>query len=302
MNKYLFSNGLDGSAAGKQKGASFIIGRVKSIVLGKENFDGSINADYNTPADIGKIRYEIMYSNMNISKAEASSQPAYPIFSAIKQLPLISEIVLIMVGPDSNLNDSINSQGYYYFPPYALWNSSNHNAFPDLEEYKEYLKEYYTLPGYSGDNQKALPKLPTGMTFIENEAIRQLRLFEGDTVIEGRFGQSIRFGSSVAISTKLNSWSTGSAGSPITIIRNGQSSNLNKDVFSTTVENLNDDNSTIWLTSNQELHIDNIEKFPLRSFNRGRLIASERVSYSSKTSNATKYSMSVNKQDADSNI
>lgn len=105
MSGYIFSgNGVENG--GKSKGSFFLIGRVKSIVLGPENFDGSPNPDYKLPKDIGKITYEILYTNINISKAESMAQPAYPIFSAIKQFPLVSEIVYIVPGPDSDLNDS----------------------------------------------------------------------------------------------------------------------------------------------------------------------------------------------------
>ena len=47
--------------------APFIIGRVKKVVLGPENYDGSKNEDYSYPSDVGKIFYEIMYSNLNLS-------------------------------------------------------------------------------------------------------------------------------------------------------------------------------------------------------------------------------------------
>ena len=71
-------------------GSGFMIGRVKKVVLGPENYDGSKNLDYAYPSDIGKIYYEVMYSNLNLSKAQYSSQPAYPIFNFLKQFPLRS--------------------------------------------------------------------------------------------------------------------------------------------------------------------------------------------------------------------
>jgi hypothetical protein len=299
MAQYLFSRSSDGSS-GKSRGSYFIIGRVKSIVLGPMNYDGVVNEEYRNPSDIGKIQYEIMYTNMNISKAESMIQPAYPIFSAIKQFPLISEIVLIVPGPDSDLNDNAENQGYYYFPPYSLWNSINHNAFPNLNEYSDYLKEYYTKPGLSGTNSpSSMPDLPMGKTFQELDNIKQLQLFEGDTVIESRFGQSIRFGSTVATSKTLNTWSkSGDPGSPITIIRNGQGSIINPDKFSMIVEDINRDDASIWLTSDQEIHIDNIERFPLRSFKRNYegSIAKENV-ITTETYKNTSYSKSRVEQD-----
>jgi hypothetical protein len=141
-----------------------------------------------------------------------------------------------------------------------------------MEEYAEYLKQYYTQPQVEGSNgNKSVPDLPVGTTFSESENIKQLRVFEGDTILEGRFGQSIRFGSSVVGSSGLNSWSKSStAGTPITIIRNGQGEMVDLDKFKSITEDLNRDDSSIWLTSGQELQIDNFQRFPMKSFDRWR--------------------------------
>jgi hypothetical protein len=75
-------------------------------------------------------------------------------------------------------------------------------------------------------------------------------------ILEGRFGNSIRFGStnnSQEISNP-NAWSdSGNTGDPITIIRNGQSSNLDEKGWLPTTERINEDASSIYLTSNQRL-------------------------------------------------
>jgi hypothetical protein len=75
-------------------------------------------------------------------------------------------------------------------------------------------------------------------------------------ILEGRFGNSIRFGSTNASSeiSNPNNWSdSGNTGDPITIIRNGQSTNLDEKGWLPTVENINSDASSIYLTSNQRI-------------------------------------------------
>ena len=75
-------------------------------------------------------------------------------------------------------------------------------------------------------------------------------------MIEGRFGQSIRFGSTIDNSkvTKPNRWSNeGNLGNPITIIRNGQTTppdNFNGDRI---LEDIDQDPSSIYLCSKQQL-------------------------------------------------
>jgi len=232
------------STAGESRGSYFIIGRVKSVVLGKEKYDGEPDPNYTGPKDLGKITYEILYTNLNQSRIANISIPAYPIFSFIKLYPLISEIVLIVPGPSSEMNDGVGKQDYYYFPPYSTWNSLNHNAFPNMQEYAEYLKDFYNNQDYNNNlrQETEFPTLPLGVTFSEAKDVRALRPFEGDTILESRFGQSIRFSSTVLASRNLNTWSnSGELGKPITIIRNGQGKQNTNDYFENTVENVNVD-------------------------------------------------------------
>jgi hypothetical protein len=237
------------------------------VVIGPEYYDGSKNPTYRGPVDIGKIYFEILFSQYEQSRSTNTTRPAYPMFSFIKQLPLVSEIVLVVRGPSFNMNDSIDEQELYYFPPFALWRLVNNNAFPDLNEYADFLNDLYTQPGFSNDiTNDEPPSLPMGYTFQEAQ-VDALRAFEGDTIIESRFGSSIRFGSTVRDSSKANNWSkTGSFGNPITIIRNGPALTGKLDVFETITENINTDASAIWLTNGQEITINNYREFPLRSF------------------------------------
>ena len=80
--------------------------------------------------------------------------------------------------------------------------------------------------------------------------------FEGDMILEGRFGNSIRFGSSNP--RGKNNWSENdSEGAPITIISNGQSP-----TGGGAIENINNDDSSIYLCSNH-----NIDNFNIASKN-----------------------------------
>ena len=97
-----------------------------------------------------------------------------------------------------------------------------------------------------------------GKTFIEKDNIRPLLPFEGDVIIEGRWGNSIRFSSTVPNSFVRNSWSlTGNLGDPITIIRNGQ---FNEPLMASNpiIEDIERDQSSIYLTSKQSLPLTNI--------------------------------------------
>ena len=137
-----------------------------------------------------------------------------------------------------------------------------------MEEYGQYVSKASSRPEFQGKTNTLTFRLPLGRTFIENEKIKTLRPFEGDIILESRFGQSIRFGSTVKGLKALNSWSeAGLTGDPITIIRNGQGQPTDTDPFAATIEDINKDDSSIYLTSSQKIVLEDLANgFPFRSY------------------------------------
>jgi hypothetical protein len=92
----------------------------------------------------------------------------------------------------------------------------------------------------------------------------------GDIIYEGRWGNSIRLGSTAkSKSIFANSWSrSGTNGDPITIIRNGQSRNATEFGAEPIVENIKQDLSSIYLTSTQSLPYDlsGLQAIPYQSY------------------------------------
>ena len=95
--------------------------------------------------------------------------------------------------------------------------------------------------------------------FIERNDVHPLLPFTGDVIYEGRWGNSIRLGSTArySVSSSLNPWSNyGKNGEPITIIRNGQNVNSSDDEGWTPItEDINFDSSSIYLTNDQQIPI-----------------------------------------------
>ena len=91
-----------------------------------------------------------------------------------------------------------------------------------------------------------------GKYFDFLDTIRPLKTYEGDTLLEGRFGNSIRFGSTLPNNLD-NPWSdVGNIGDPITIIRNGQTFTP-ESPNNHLLEDINEDPSSVYLCSNQQL-------------------------------------------------
>ena len=213
---------------------------------------------------IGTIAYD---SVLNPSGKDSFNLPlARPILSNNKAYPLIGEIVYIIAAPDTGIGKVTNSTNAYYVNTIGLWNTANHNAYPvnsnipPPSQQKTYtMTEFGSLRTVTSQ----YTKLNLGNTFIERGYIHSLVPYEGDMIYEGRWGNSIRFGSTIKTKAPevfgLNNWSQGpgESGDPITIIRNGQSLKENKTAgYLPIVENINDDLSSIYLTSTQTIPLN----------------------------------------------
>jgi hypothetical protein len=241
---------------------SFKAGRVKSIVLDENHPRFNELGGYNA---IGYIEFQ------DITTASTLSSVAKPYFGNIKNVPLLEEIVWLISLPNTNLNPTPEENGNkggittsvstYYICPTALWNHPHHNAFPlDTVQLPDTQQKDYRQTEVGNVNKATdqVVELNLGKTFIERSNIHPLKPFEGDTIYEGRWGNSIRFGSTVKTKpptlASLNNWSTGNSvsGDPIIILRNGQGQQ-NDEGWIPVTENIDNDESSIYLTSTQKI-------------------------------------------------
>jgi hypothetical protein len=185
---------------------------------------------------------------------------ALPLFPNNKTFPLENEVVYVISLPNNNIQSNINDISYYYFQPINIWNSNHHNAIPDP------ILNSSLPPSQQQDYQQTSggtvrrvtdggTEINLGNTFKEKINIKNIQPFEGDIINEGRWGQSIRFGSTVNNSIIPNPWSrVGNNGDPIYILRTGQYAD-GKDPWIPQVEDINKDISAIYATSTQNIPI-----------------------------------------------
>jgi hypothetical protein len=189
----------------------------------------------------------------------AANSLARPLFANQKYYPLKGEIVLLFSATGRDI--ITDTKETYYLNNINIWNHPHHNALPNPDTYNgihpkdnndktknDYLK---STGGLVRQVQDGDTEIPLGTYFDEKLDTKPLLPFEGDYILEGRFGNSIRFG---ATAPGPNNWSTvGKTGDPITILRNGQSDELDKKGWEPTTEDVNRDPSSIYLTSTQKL-------------------------------------------------
>ena len=194
--------------------------------------------------DIGSIRYRIL-GHGGRERSPASLGQAFPLSRNNFTYPLKNEIVLLFVAPVplSRIGGSSYTYRTYYTTPVAIWNSPHFNVHPESGN-----------PNYDG-----------GPKFRELSNVAPLQPNLGDVLLEGRYGQSLRFTGVLSDNNPLSGPANDSQ--PLTILRNGQRLDSSSG-FEPIVEDINKDVSSIYLTSNHRLD------FSLANESRGSYLGS----------------------------
>jgi hypothetical protein len=205
---------------------------------------------------LGTIQYEVVSQPevRPFNEADENIPRAFPANPNLKNYPLINEIVYIISLPNTGIGESSTSAISYYLNLTSLWNHPHHNAYPSKanEPSPPQQKDYLQTVGGSVVTILDNPtQISLGKTFVERSNVRPLLPFEGDVIYEGRWGNSIRLGSTVQNAN--NNWSkVGINGDPLIIIRN-KNNQADEAGWVPTTENINDDDSSIYITSAQNI-------------------------------------------------
>ena len=201
-----------------------------------------------TSVTIGCIRFRLLSDNsININSVEQLSI-AYPLDKNSLTLPTRNEIVIIHsfggnkhysriggdVTPNLNANTNLISKK---FDKEIKVDSSN-----DATNYQNVSSNEISR---TNKNSGKSDFDGYGEYFTDNSNIHKLKLYEGDTLLESRFGQSIRFSGYNNSENKF---------APTITIRNGENpDSLQSEVGTSTEENINKDGNIIFLGSGEKL-------------------------------------------------
>lgn len=188
----------------KIRTGKFFFARVSAVNFSKE-----------APDLLGTISYRSLGDISDITKGIA-----YPLFPHIKNVPLVDETILCLIGPSENQERSGRVDKVYYLTGVNIWNHPQHT-------------------GYTRESSEVI----LHPDFKESSDINPLLPYPGDIILEGRRGQSIRF-SEAQTNTP---WSSSKKASPVIVISNGQLQT--EQGFSLITEDINADASSIYLTS-----------------------------------------------------
>lgn len=145
---------------------------------------------------IGRVKIRLLNSNTTLPKEGLAW--ALPLETGISEYPLVNEIVGVVTYQGNlyysrkiNYRNFINNNADVGFEMTYGANTGNREEFVDstdpMEDYKGPVSKLTFKGGYGFEGA-------LGRYFMANPNIRSLKRFEGDTVIESRFGSSVRFG------------------------------------------------------------------------------------------------------------
>lgn len=180
-----------------------------------------------------------------------------------RRIPLIGEQVIVMRAPvHDHTSRSLKSHHYLYFDPYNSTDDLVLHQFPKLWSRSKHVKGGKAGPRLS-DKEKpgyTFPKVP--------KKTENIQIFEGDNIFEGRFGQSIRFGSTItgdtSVYSKKPTWKGGANTDPLIVVRVNKPTAAGNYIFNFdlknnpksnnyTIEDIGKDDASIYITSTQKL-------------------------------------------------
>lgn len=184
---------------------------------------------------------------------ESRTLLARPSNPNIKQIPVIGEQVIIFSALQQQSTNDIREIQWYYLPAYSIQSAINNNSIPGLANIEV-------------DSDLDISDIPLGQTFTE-KTVSPLQPYEGDILIEGRFSNSIRLGSTVKTNNNQDAiqntytlqptWSGDMSNDPIIILSNAHEDKSGKEF---TIESFETDHSSLYLTSNQQIHTLKLSK------------------------------------------
>jgi len=219
----------------------YSVGKVYAVILDDKSVPQSVWEANGQWDGIGTILYQEYIEGQelpleSIDDTILSQMPtALPLYPNQKYFPLPGEIVLLQNLPSAPSPITDKTEETYYSTVINAWNSPQFNGL-FVEENKELLYN----------------------SFTQNQDFRGLQTFEGDYILEGRFGNSIRFGSTNKSGNQdLSPWSTNPGeidSNPITLLTNLHNYKVSgSDLY---VENINNDGSSVYLTSYQSIPLN----------------------------------------------
>jgi hypothetical protein len=201
------------------------------------------------PNYIQGIKCKVLGPGISEDDGDASTTMAKPINPNLRRVPLQGEIVMLIKAPSAAVASFTNNTTLYYLDVINIQSLIDHNSVPTAGKIS--VGGISLSAGAGATLQSGTPAVDKN--FPENNKTAFIQHYVGDVILEGRYGQSLRFSSTQknkGIFQKPTFWEQGSPGDPITVLRNSKFQGPAHKLYA---EDLEKDDSLIILTSDQKL-------------------------------------------------
>lgn len=220
-------------------------GLVEDVILNERHPEYSV--DYGS--NIGMVQVRMIPDDRGVPKNELNW--AMPLDSTIREYPLKNEMVMVFYSIGRlfytrriNINNKITENSWPGLSKQFSPRSTNTNRTQDIVSAAQGGPTYRPW----GSRQS----IALGDEFAENPTAKMVRPNEGDTIIQGRYGNVIRFGSSLFSNPVTPTpqpnllFTVGMDGSKVTSTRNNSP-------YSLVYEDINKDKSCIWMVTDEKI-------------------------------------------------
>jgi hypothetical protein len=217
------------------------VAQVENVIFNEQSTTPSISQQSQTRADetAGRIQFRSLSIDQQTKRKDLNwADPLNPYQSVF---PIIGEHVLVFKALGR----------YYYMGPLNTQRNITQNRSPLLGDTVEAAGSTLqrARESLAGVTKTILNAGNTNKSKFKDINVNPLKVYEGDIILQGRYGNSIRFGSSqrTGPATEQN---------PNIIIRAGQAKSApktGKEKLALTIEHVDDDASTIYLSSDETI-------------------------------------------------
>ena len=233
-----------------KQGIELLAAEVKEVIYTDEN-----------PSLVYGVKVKLLDATPAQDEESVTVQTAVPLNYNVVRVPIVGEVVLVLKAPSSFASNLRNTQALYYLDIVSLQSSIHNNALPTVTKFtskgvKDEKSNDYNEVSAGNTNKEEEAKVDPN--FSENPTVKPLQHYVGDVILEGRYGQSIRFSTTPASGNfKVQPrWSGGPTAAPITIYRNSKQGIDTKQINDFITEDFTNEENVIVQASGQNIQFE----------------------------------------------
>jgi len=223
---------------------------------------------YKDPSDIGVIRFRLVGIGEAYGRnfENEVTTIAYPLDRSISRYPLPGEQVMIYSAIGDQQRRSADKDQLSSIPFYSMVVSSQmnitYNSHPFMGHNEKVLEKGRVVPVQEAQarfDQKVGDLSMFKDSDNQVKIFKQLRPYEGDFILQGRFGNTVRFGSTSAVTdapwSAVGTGAPGMSGDPILVLRVDRNNTTSANQMFIK-EDPNTDDSSIYMCSSQRVEVN----------------------------------------------